>query len=118
MDNFVRRQYDYELGTSSLVPISHMQRRVKAWEEISGLTIETFIGDLTDATFVNDTLRTFRPDAIVHFAEQRSAPYSMIDRGPRRVHPGEQRRRARSTCSTRSPRSTRRIHLVKLGHHG
>ena len=80
MDNFVRRQYDYELGTSSLVEISHMQRRVKAWEEISGLTIEPFIGDLTDATFVNDTLRTFRPDAIVHYAEQRSAPYSMIDR--------------------------------------
>ena len=80
VDNFVRRQYDYELGTSSLVPISHMQHRVKAWEEISGLTVEPFIGDLTDATFVNDTLRTFRPDAIVHFAEQRSAPYSMIDR--------------------------------------
>jgi UDP-sulfoquinovose synthase len=80
VDNFVRRQYDYELGTSSLVPISHMQRRVKAWEEISGLNIEPFIGDLTDATFVNETLRSFRPDAIVHFAEQRSAPYSMIDR--------------------------------------
>jgi UDP-sulfoquinovose synthase len=80
VDNFVRRQYDYELGTSSLVPISHMQRRVKAWDQISGLTIEPFIGDLTDATFVNDTLRAFRPDAIVHFAEQRSAPYSMIDR--------------------------------------
>ena len=80
VDSFVRRQYDYELGTSSLVPISHMQRRVKAWDEISGLTVEPFIGDLTDATFVNETVRAFRPDAIVHFAEQRSAPYSMIDR--------------------------------------
>jgi UDP-sulfoquinovose synthase len=80
VDNFVRRQYDDELGTSSLVPISSMERRVKAWEEISGLTIESFIGDLTDGSFVSDTLRSFRPDAIVHFAEQRSAPYSMIDR--------------------------------------
>jgi UDP-sulfoquinovose synthase len=80
VDNFVRRQYDYELGTSSLVPIAHLQRRVKVWEEISGLSIDSFVGDLTDATFVGETLKTFRPDAIVHFAEQRSAPYSMIDR--------------------------------------
>ncbi|HXW38445.1 MAG TPA: NAD-dependent epimerase/dehydratase family protein [Acidimicrobiales bacterium] len=80
VDNFVRRQYDYELGTSSLVPITHLQRRIKVWEEISGLTVEPFIGDLNDPVFVYDTLREFRPDAIVHFAEQRSAPYSMIDR--------------------------------------
>ena len=80
VDNFVRRQYDYELGTSSLVPIAHLQRRVRVWEEISGLNIDSFIGDLTAAAFVGETLRTFKPDAIVHFAEQRSAPYSMIDR--------------------------------------
>src|SRR6202142_2034045 len=77
VDNFVRRQYDYELGTSSLVPIAHLQRRGKVWEEISGLTVDSFIGDLPDAAFVGETLKTFRPDAIVHFAEQRSAPYSM-----------------------------------------
>jgi UDP-sulfoquinovose synthase len=80
VDNFVRRQYDYELGTSSLVPISQLQRRVKVWEEISGLNVQPFIGDLNDAAFVYDTLREFKPDAVVHFAEQRSAPYSMIDR--------------------------------------
>ena len=44
------------------------------------LTIDTFIGDLTDAHFVYETLASFEPDAVVHFAEQRSAPYSMIDR--------------------------------------
>ena len=44
VDNFVRRQYDYELGTSSLVPISQLQRRVKVWGDISGLSLETFIG--------------------------------------------------------------------------
>jgi UDP-sulfoquinovose synthase len=80
VDNFVRRQYDYELGTSSLVPIAHLQRRVQVWDQVSGLTVEPFIGDLTDAAFVSATVRAFRPDAIVHFAEQRSAPYSMIDR--------------------------------------
>jgi UDP-sulfoquinovose synthase len=80
VDNFVRRQYDFELGISSLVPISSLHRRIKVWEELSGLSIESFIGDLNDAAFVYDTVRTFRPDAIVHFAEQRSAPYSMMDR--------------------------------------
>ncbi len=80
VDNFVRRQYDYELGTSSLVPIAQLQRRVKVWEDISGLRVQPFIGDLNDAEFVYDTVREFKPDAIIHFAEQRSAPYSMIDR--------------------------------------
>ncbi|MGH9047929.1 MAG: NAD-dependent epimerase/dehydratase family protein, partial [Acidimicrobiales bacterium] len=80
VDNLVRRQYDEELGTSSLVPIAGIERRVKAWEEISGLGIDLFVGDLNDPTFVTETLQKFRPDAIVHFAEQRSAPYSMIDR--------------------------------------
>jgi len=80
LDNFVRRQYDYELGTSSLVPVTHLQHRIRAWEEISGHVLEPFIGDLNDHSFIYETLRAFRPDAVVHFAEQRSAPYSMIDR--------------------------------------
>ena len=80
VDNFARRQYDYEMGVDSLVPIRHLQQRVRVWEEVSGLRLATFVGDLTDATFVSRTLREFRPDTVVHFAEQRSAPYSMIDR--------------------------------------
>ncbi len=80
LDNFVRRQYDYELGTSSLVPVTHLQHRIRAWEEISGHVLDPFIGDLNDHSFIYETLRAFRPDAVVHFAEQRSAPYSMIDR--------------------------------------
>src|SRR3954447_16693594 len=80
LDNFVRRTYDEELGSNSLVPIESMRTRVGAWKDITGLTIESFFGDLTDAEFTHDTLATFRPDAVVHFAEQRAAPYSMIDR--------------------------------------
>src|SRR5204863_4026448 len=57
-----------------------MANRVRAWKEVSGLTIESFFGDLTDAEFTHQTLAAFRPDAVVHFAEQRAAPYSMIDR--------------------------------------
>jgi UDP-sulfoquinovose synthase len=80
VDNFVRRQYDHEMGVDSLVPISQLHHRVRVWEEVSGLKLETFIGDLTDPVFVDNTLERFEPEAIVHFAEQRSAPYSMIDR--------------------------------------
>ena len=80
VDNFVRRQYDHEMGVDSLVPIRQLQRRVRTWEEVSGLRLETFVGDLTDPVFVETTLARFEPEAIVHFAEQRSAPYSMIDR--------------------------------------
>ena len=80
VDNFVRRQYDFEMGVDSLVPITHLQHRVRRWEEVSGLSIDTFVGDLTDAEFVDRLFERFEPDAIVHFAEQRSAPYSMIDR--------------------------------------
>src|SRR4051794_3017514 len=80
LDNAVRRQYDAELGSGSLVPIRSLRTRVKAWQEVSGAEIPVFHGDLCDADFTYDAIRSFRPDAVVHFAEQRAAPYSMIDR--------------------------------------
>ncbi len=80
VDNFARRLYDAEMGVDSLVPIRQLQRRVTTWKEVSGHTVQPFIGDLTDDVFVEETIREFAPEAIVHFAEQRSAPYSMIDR--------------------------------------
>jgi UDP-sulfoquinovose synthase len=79
-DNFVRRQYDHELGVESLVPIEPLHTRVRAWREVTGLELTTFVGDLTDAEFTYQMIREFHPDAVVHFAEQRAAPYSMIDR--------------------------------------
>jgi UDP-sulfoquinovose synthase len=80
VDNFARRNYDLEMGVDSLVPIVSLQQRVRRWREISDLNLELFVGDLTDDGFVRETIQSFRPDAVVHFAEQRSAPYSMIDR--------------------------------------
>jgi UDP-sulfoquinovose synthase len=80
LDNAVRRQYDEELGSGSLVPIESLRTRVKAWERVSGERIDIFHGDLCDADYIYDALRIFHPDAVVHFAEQRAAPYSMIDR--------------------------------------
>jgi UDP-sulfoquinovose synthase len=80
VDNFARRGYDLEMGVDTLVPIVGLQQRVHRWSEVSGNDIDVFVGDLTDPEFVNSTLASFCPDTIVHFAEQRSAPYSMIDR--------------------------------------
>jgi UDP-sulfoquinovose synthase len=79
-DNFVRRQYDCELGVESLVPIETLHTRVRVWRENTGRNITFYVGDLTDASFTHHIIETFRPESVVHFAEQRSAPYSMIDR--------------------------------------
>ena len=79
-DNFARRGYDFEMGVESLVPIASLHRRVERWEALSGNKMEVFIGDLMEEEFVYDMVGQFRPDTIVHFAEQRSAPYSMVDR--------------------------------------
>lgn len=79
VDNFARRQYDYEMGVDSLVPIAQLQRRVQVWKEVTGKEIACWAGDLVDPDFTHRVVRAFRPEAIVHFAEQRSAPYSMID---------------------------------------
>ncbi|KPV52630.1 NAD-dependent dehydratase [Kouleothrix aurantiaca] len=79
-DNFARRAWDHELGAESLTPIRSLHERVAAWRNISGRTIGMFVGDLCDYAFLEALVRDFAPEAVVHFGEQRSAPYSMIDR--------------------------------------
>ena len=80
VDNCVRRQIDHELKAQSLTPIADPRQRVLAWQEVSGQTVEIEFGDLLDWEFLSGVVRRHRPEAVVHFAEQRSAPYSMIDR--------------------------------------
>ncbi|MGI8911345.1 MAG: NAD-dependent epimerase/dehydratase family protein [Rubrobacteraceae bacterium] len=80
VDNFVRRTIDHELSASSLTPIRDLKERVGAWREVSGQQIGVEYGDLLDWEFVSEVVRRHEPEAVVHFAEQRSAPYSMIDR--------------------------------------
>jgi UDP-sulfoquinovose synthase len=80
VDNCVRRQIDHELKAQSLTPITDLKHRVQAWHEVSGQTIEVEFGDLLDWEFLSEVMQRHRPEAVVHFAEQRSAPYSMIDR--------------------------------------
>jgi UDP-sulfoquinovose synthase len=79
-DNFARRSYDFEMGVDSLVPIEALQTRVRVWHDLTGRLIGCYVGDLTDAEFTYRIVRDFAPDAVVHFAEQRAAPYSMVDR--------------------------------------
>jgi len=79
-DNFMRRQFDLERGFDSLIPIYTLHERVAAWKEVSGRQIQLYIGDTVDYEAVAAVFRAFQPEAVVHFAEQRSAPYSMIDR--------------------------------------
>jgi UDP-sulfoquinovose synthase len=79
-DNFARRQYDFEMGVDSLVPIETLQTRVRVWRDLTGKSLGVYVGDLCDADFTYHTVRDFAPDAIVHFGEQRAAPYSMVDR--------------------------------------
>jgi len=80
VDNFVRRLWDHELGAQTLTPIRPLSDRVRAWKELSGKTIEVFVGDITDYEILSSMIKSFEPEAVVHFAEQRAAPYSMIDR--------------------------------------
>jgi UDP-sulfoquinovose synthase len=80
VDNFVRRLWDYELGVQTLTPIRPLADRLRVWHELTGKTIESHVGDLADYEFLSSFIQKFEPEAVVHFAEQRSAPYSMIDR--------------------------------------
>jgi len=80
VDNYVRRLWDHELGAQTLTPIRPLTDRLRVWQNLTGRTIEMFVGDVTDYDFLSSAFKSFEPEAIVHFAEQRSAPYSMIDR--------------------------------------
>lgn len=80
VDNLSRRNIDNELEVSSLTPITPMGERLKAWQEVSGNRIEFKNIDIAENYHRLLTLiKKEQPEAIVHFAEQRAAPYSMKD---------------------------------------
>jgi UDP-sulfoquinovose synthase len=78
-DNFARRGYDEEMGVESLTPIATLEERIAAWAEVGAAQIKSYVGDLCDGAFVHAMVSDFCPETIVHFGEQRAAPYSMID---------------------------------------
>jgi UDP-sulfoquinovose synthase len=79
IDNFVTRRRVREVGSWSATPIPPFPRRQAAVKEILGKDLGFHRGDMTDYEFVRGVVEHEKPDAVVHLAEQRSAPYSMID---------------------------------------
>jgi UDP-sulfoquinovose synthase len=78
VDSLVRRHWDTVCGTHSLLPIARMERRVARWKAVTGRAIDWVKLDLRNRADLTELITRYRPDAVVHFAEQRSAPYSMI----------------------------------------
>jgi UDP-sulfoquinovose synthase len=78
VDNFARRNADVELEAESLTPIRPLGVRLDAWQDVSGRTIDFHRIDIAeDYAGLRDVIAELEPDAIVHLAEQRAAPYSM-----------------------------------------
>jgi UDP-sulfoquinovose synthase len=78
VDNFARRAADVELEVSSLTPIAPLGTRLAAWHELTGREIGFRRLDVAeDYHELLDLISSYRPDAVVHYAEQRAAPYSM-----------------------------------------
>ena len=78
VDNLSRRRIDTELGVQSLTPMDSIQERIRIWREETGSNIGF---ELIDVATEYERLKAFfaqwRPDAVLHFAQQRAAPYSM-----------------------------------------
>lgn len=80
LDNFAKRRWEEELDAHPLVPVLPLSERVGLWHKTSGQTIHAFEADLCNHEQVFRIVQDFAPDAIVHYGEQPSAPFSMIDR--------------------------------------
>src|SRR5947209_4698038 len=80
VDNFSRRRWHLQRSTDSLTPICSLGARIDTWKELTGNEIQMFVGSIEDPQFMDSVLRETLPEAIVHYGEQPSAPYSMISR--------------------------------------
>src|SRR5215207_6177811 len=80
VDNFSRRRWHEQHGTNSLTPIRTLEERIDAWREVSGNTIRPHVGAIEDPDFLEEVVAETRPEAVVHYGEQPSAPYSMASR--------------------------------------
>ena len=115
VDNLSRRKIDVELGVDSLTPIQAVDKRLAAWKEVSGKTIgfhNLTVGEDYDRLL--QLIQSFEPDAIVHFAEQRAAPYSMKSAQHKRYTVSNNLNATNDVCAA-IVESGRDIHLVHLG---
>lgn len=84
-DNYLRRRLCLEQDCEPLFDVPVLAERARLWRERSGRNIHVRIGDLNDWAFVASLFEECRPDAIVHYAEQPSAPFSMLDQSAARL---------------------------------
>ncbi|MBI5741711.1 MAG: NAD-dependent epimerase/dehydratase family protein [Nitrospirae bacterium] len=80
VDNYFRRNAATELDCESLIPAPNLLQRANIWKEVTGRSIKVHIGDITNYEFLLSLFREYNPDAVIHYAEQPSAPYSMMSR--------------------------------------
>ena len=113
LDNLSRRAIDLELGTESLTPIASMQDRISAASAIGAISWSQ-IDIATEYERTRDAIDHHRPDAIVHFGEQRAAPYSMIGDRQRRYTVDNNARGTHNLLSA-IVEIDPAIHLVHLG---
>ncbi len=78
VDNFWKRNTLRELNRPDLFQVEPIETRIDVWRTHSGKSIDLRVGDVCDQSFLSSVVREFVPDAIVHYAEQPSAPYSML----------------------------------------
>jgi UDP-sulfoquinovose synthase len=80
VDNFARRRWVVDAGSESLTPILDLESRLGAWAETSGERIRSFVGNVDDGEFLDGVVAETRPEAVIHYGQQASAPYSMASR--------------------------------------
>ncbi len=80
LDNFIRRRWVESVGSDSLTPILRLEERVAAWRETSGNEIRIFTGSVEDGEMLESVVAETHPEAVVHYGQQASAPYSMASR--------------------------------------
>src|SRR5579875_3973421 len=115
VDNLARRNMDIELEADSLTPISPIGTRLAAWQEATGTEIPFHRLDASENyARLLQLYREFRPDAVVHFAEQRAAPYSMKDADHKR-YTVDNNVNATHNVLAAAVESDLDIHVVHLG---
>ncbi len=79
VDNYLRRKLNAQFDSEPLFPVPLLEERVTAWRTHGGSEIAVAIGDVTDWPFINNVTKRVAPDAVSHFAELPSAPFSMAN---------------------------------------
>ena len=100
LDNYIKRFWESQAQVEPLTPINNLNKRIKIWENLTQKKIKLFLGDISENNrFLNKTIADFNPEAIIHYAEQPSAPFSMI---------------SQHNC-IETQRNNPDIHIIKLG---